>query len=391
MTKFVNLEEAARMLGMSPEQLVEARDRNEIHGYRDGASWKFKVEEVERYRKERGAGPSAEEGLPAGDLLGEDEEDLVLLADEPDQLVTQSPSTVIGSSSAKPSADSDIRLAASDPLLDIGSSGLSGATAEPETAESDVRLVVNGATSDVKVEPSSSSALAAGAGSPGSSELELELGKVASTGTGDLPGSDEIAMDTDALSLSDEEELMLAASGTGSDVGLGSDTGINLAHPSDSGISLDEEPIELGAVSSLELPEDEELPAAAAEEVELVADEEFQLEPGPLATEEEESSASQVIDLEPTFGEPTGGEPVPLEPVTALEPAAEAYVPAAPPAPSYSLVNVLFLFCTVAVLALSGLLMVDVTRNMWSWSEQTDRSSASMIMDMLLNALKLNR
>ena len=38
MAKFIELKEAAKMLGMSPEQLVEMRDQGEIHGYRDGGS-----------------------------------------------------------------------------------------------------------------------------------------------------------------------------------------------------------------------------------------------------------------------------------------------------------------------------------------------------------------
>ncbi|GIW95214.1 MAG: hypothetical protein KatS3mg110_3255 [Pirellulaceae bacterium] len=392
MTRFVSLEEAARMLGMSPEQLVEARDRNEIHGYRDGASWKFKVEEVERFRKERAG--ATDEPLEAGsDLLGEDDEDLVLIQDQPSDMVPQSPSTVIGSSSAKPSDDSDIRLASSDPLLEMDSGSLGGTPSPGGGTESDVRLVVNGESSDVKVAPSSSSALVAGSPSPASSDLDVELAKAGSTGTGELAGgSDELALDTDALSLSDEEELMLAASGTGSDVSLGSDTGINLATPSDSGISLDEEPLDLGAVSSLELPEDEEAPVVS-DEAPLVGEEDFQLEPaGPSGVDEDEASGSQVIDLVPD--EAGLGlveeESVALETAPTVAPV-ETYAPAPTPGPTYSLVNVLFLFCTVAVLALCGLLMVDVTRNMWTWNEQTDRSSASMVMEMLLNALKLQR
>jgi excisionase family DNA binding protein len=379
MAKFVSLEEAARLLGMTPEQLVEARDRNEIHGYRDGTSWKFKMDEVERYRQEKSGGGSAEGG---SDLLGDDDEDLVLVTEEP---VLQSPSTVIGASGQKPSADSDIQLAGSDDLL-AGSDLLASGTPSPQSSsDSDVHLIVNGASSDVKVAPGSSAAL----GAVPSSDLELDLGKPSSTGTGELgSGSDELAVDTDALSLSDEEELVLAGSGTGSDVGLGSDTGINLASPSDSGISLDDEPIELGAVSSLELPEDEE--PVVAEEGSLEAEDEFKLEPLPVEPVEEESSGSQIIELET----PTLEEAAPIEAEIAPEIAPAVTAPAVEypvvlPGPSYSIYNILFLFCIVGVLSLSGILMVDVTRNMWSWNEKTERSAASMIMETLLNALKL--
>src|SRR5688572_26756038 len=52
--KFVDLNEAAKMIGVAPESLVEMRSKGQIFGYRDGASWKFKTEEVERVTRERG-------------------------------------------------------------------------------------------------------------------------------------------------------------------------------------------------------------------------------------------------------------------------------------------------------------------------------------------------
>ena len=45
---FLELNEAAEILGVTPETLKEMRSRNEIHGYRDGANWKFKREEIDR-------------------------------------------------------------------------------------------------------------------------------------------------------------------------------------------------------------------------------------------------------------------------------------------------------------------------------------------------------
>ena len=42
MAKLIKLEEAAELLGISAEQLTEMRSRNEVFGYRDGATWKFK-------------------------------------------------------------------------------------------------------------------------------------------------------------------------------------------------------------------------------------------------------------------------------------------------------------------------------------------------------------
>ncbi len=53
MSNLIPMEEAAKMLGVSPEDLAEARSRGEIHAYRDGKTWKFKLQEIERYKAMR--------------------------------------------------------------------------------------------------------------------------------------------------------------------------------------------------------------------------------------------------------------------------------------------------------------------------------------------------
>ena len=58
-TRFVELNDAAKMLGLTPDQLVEMRSNGAIHGYRDGASWKFKIEEIERVAAEKGGAKKA--------------------------------------------------------------------------------------------------------------------------------------------------------------------------------------------------------------------------------------------------------------------------------------------------------------------------------------------
>ena len=52
--KLVELQQAAKLLGITPDQLSEMRSRSEIFGYRDGATWKFKMEELERVADEMG-------------------------------------------------------------------------------------------------------------------------------------------------------------------------------------------------------------------------------------------------------------------------------------------------------------------------------------------------
>ncbi len=48
----IPMEQAANILGLSVEKLTELRSNNEIFGYRDGMSWKFKMSELERVATE---------------------------------------------------------------------------------------------------------------------------------------------------------------------------------------------------------------------------------------------------------------------------------------------------------------------------------------------------
>lgn len=48
MSKLIPMEQAAQMLGMSVEQINELRSNQEIFGYKDGGTWKFKMTELER-------------------------------------------------------------------------------------------------------------------------------------------------------------------------------------------------------------------------------------------------------------------------------------------------------------------------------------------------------
>ena len=48
MSKLIPMEQAATMLGMSVDQINELRSNQEIFGYKDGGTWKFKMTELER-------------------------------------------------------------------------------------------------------------------------------------------------------------------------------------------------------------------------------------------------------------------------------------------------------------------------------------------------------
>lgn len=403
MTKFLKLDEAAKLLGMSADEVKAARDNGELHGYRDGASWKFKEEEVERFKAERGEGGA--DDLLGGDLLGDDD-DAVLVSEEELGSSESASSTIIGRGAT--GGESDLSLADSDLKLsgdDTGSDVLGSATPPPRSAaDSDVHLVADDG-SDVRVVPGSSSNVL---GTTGSDELKLDIGS--GSGTGELAaagGSSDFGLsdDEEVLSLSDEDDLVLASgSGTGSDIAMGgSDTGINLASPSDSGLLLEDDALDLGSVSSLELPEDvdETIDVGAG----VRQDDEFNLGPPSAGGAADDEGSSQVIELggDDAFATAATGQADPfaetdvftpietgegLEAMPIEEPVGVAV--GGPPEAPFSAFNIAWLSIMVLVLALSGILMTDVVRNMWAWNEGTSQSVASSITEGLISAVNLN-
>jgi hypothetical protein len=201
--KFIELNEAAKMIGVSPDELVEMRSRGEIFGYRDGASWKFKLEEVERVIGERGSRVGTGESaiLSAND---EDFENLItglsskILADkaqeeaesvlvsEEELGVSTGKSTIIGKGKepVEPAGESDLKLAdegsvkggsgtGSDKLLEAPGSKLSLGGGESDVlGGSDLKVAGGSGTGDMPAIP------AKGPGSTGA----LDLGKNMSLG-----------------------------------------------------------------------------------------------------------------------------------------------------------------------------------------------------------------
>jgi hypothetical protein len=301
-------------------------------------------------------------------------------------------STIIGK---KPlpsgNLDSDIRLA--------GDSAIAGA--------SDLQLGVS--SSDLNL------AMASDIGLAGGSELKLSPGDTGLHSTSGISlGSGKLDFAADsALDLGDEELVLGGSSGVGSDVTLGGgDSGINLASPADSGLSLEDEPLDLmgSSVDAFELPEDDEVMTLSSDLEDdpgtpLKADEEFMLSPAGSFGGDDSDSGSQVIALEDSeafdenadtmlrpggqaifveedaAGSPLGAAPVMVGPGMAAAPAGYAVQPAEAP---YTIWNVLGLVCCSLLLAVSLMMMTDLMRNMWAFNE--DRIISTSLMDGILSA-----
>ena len=52
MSQFYDITKAAEVLGLKPADVQLLREQNKLRGFRDGASWKFKVEDVQNYLAE---------------------------------------------------------------------------------------------------------------------------------------------------------------------------------------------------------------------------------------------------------------------------------------------------------------------------------------------------
>ena len=343
--KFIDLDEAAKMLGVTPETLAEMRERQKIYGYRDGGSWKFKPEDVERLVADRDA--IDDEGEYAE--LDEDPDSILLSEVELGQSDESTSSTIIGGKptrkDSKDSADADIQLAQpkhdSDVNLDSaltvgdaksgsgvldGGSGVSPMFDELDTLDLEMPSAADSGITSGKIgDPKTGSDIDLGSEVGGGSEITMGSDALKFEGSGLAFGSgDELALgEASALEIADSKsagsaidltgdedgDLVLGGSSHG-DLSRAGDSGINLLNPADSGISLESAPLQLGgsAVESLELGEDEMLsidePAAGAAKkksaptTEPDSDDDFLLAPLEEAGVEESDSGSQVIALD---------------------------------------------------------------------------------------------
>jgi hypothetical protein len=304
MAQFYTLEEAARVLGMSPEELKGKAQHREVRAFLDGGSWRFRVADVDELARRRGLGsdaelhlsdldmPPAEAGEPDLDLsefqmgvhsadLGQPTMDIpasgtgsdhdILLDDLslPPNPVTGSSSVIIGmGKSGKLPSDSDVRLVPDNPKGASDSDvRLASSHDFKAPSDSDVTLIADDTSQHEIVSAGSGS----GSGSGDTAVRQSPLGssaEVPAAGDSDsdfelTPSSVIDALQPDsgsdfelsALEGSDEFEATPLQKPSDSDVtaaepGL---SGINLSRPSDSGINLMGGGMNLGQADSVEL------------------------------------------------------------------------------------------------------------------------------------------
>lgn len=541
----IDLNEAAEIIGVSPEELSELATAGKIRSFRAGSSIRFKREELDAYLAEKSASADSELKLAPDSGIGladsdiglvdnESGEDSVLLSESELGGGNPSASTILrgdesGASDIRVAGDSDVKQSddsgydlADESAIDLGgeestdSAHDSDVSLVPDPSGSSVNLVAGDSdiplqsdiyqkgqsasksgilgdssgnlfdegvkqdsdadySSDIVLDDSASEISLTGDSdsnrpAQGSDDISLDMSdddlslgdsaddlSLEDSGDLELPessdvnlgGSDsdlsleasgiemhdsDIDLDGSAIELGEDDDLVLGGSSISSDLSLTGDSGINL-QPTDSGLSLDEEPLELGGsgIDALELPEDDDILELESEPADADAatmarqqDGDFFLTPSEDADDDDESG-SQVIALEESgyvdpdqatmiggggvadagFDQPGMGAAAPLvaqdddmfrqpgETVTGGGAGAAQPVPAqAPAAPAaatempYSIWNVLGLLVVFMFVLMSLMLMVDVVSNVWSFNEPY--SASTMLMDELVKALSMD-
>ncbi len=391
MADLLNLEEAAQLLNVTNDELVKFTEDGDIKSYRDGANTKYKREELEQFATSRGI-PMVDSDLL--DLLDDDEEE----QDASDATVAGDPLGLDDDSFSL--LDDDMEGDGEDSVL-ITKQDLSALEAAvPDEAE-DLSADSSG---DLELADDDSTVMAP-VDDLGllSDDMNFDMdddSTIMAPGTnvefGDADSDDDTQLGVvDNFGVTDGD-LVLGGMDS-SDVTLGAaDSGITLGSPSDSGILLDGEAVDLADSESTQL----ELPGAA--DGFLIEDDNKSFNLGtPDGSEEMSDSGSQVIAISDSVALDNAG----MEPVASLDELGgsldqldevspgENLVPAgiAPPVPvelGYSAWIVMCLMMITLVLVLTGMMMADVVKTMWSWNEGTNLSS-SVIMDTIIEMFNM--
>ena len=347
MSNLIPMDEAARILGMTVEQLSELRSNNEIFGYKDGSNWKFKMSELERVAGELNITLNTSEAAQVADDISESfgfdladsAEDLI--EDQGDALVEDLDSAEYVEDSSVEllnPADSGLKIKSTDDAvkldnddeIQLADSGLIDKASrnvldgDEEPVGSSLKLaddnVLDGDDDEALSFGSSSLSLA----SETSQKLADNLPAKSAEALGGR-GEDDFALPEDDFTFADDSgsfedsaelssdfddsgALILDDSDSSTEITLeANESGINLS-PSATGISsiADSEPLDLGMsdIDNLELPADDDdmivLDDAASPDAQtmMLQEDDFDLTPLEPSMDDDDSSGSQVIALE---------------------------------------------------------------------------------------------
>jgi excisionase family DNA binding protein len=436
MADLVALKEAAKLLNISEEKLVNFTESGGIKCYRDGDSTKYKLSDLEEFGKgqsmemadselldqiERADDDSEDspedtsDATLAGDPLGLEDDSFSLLDDdmegdgEDSVLITkQDLSALEAAIDSPPDDDSSPELELDEAPLELADDDADLGLEDDKTIMApigDLGLLDDEISDDTDDEKT----IMAPIGDSGLLDDDMDFNMEDDSTVMAAPGADVIGDDIDTsdddtqLGVIDNfgvtnDELVLGGADS-SDVTLGAaDSGINLESPSDTGLLLDDDAVNLSDSEATQL----ELPAAG-DGIDALLEEDKSFNLGtPDGADDMSDSGSQVIALSDTsaLGD------APIDAVVSLNEEGDSSIdlldeiqpddspqpvgmlaPAAPELP-YSPWIVMCLMIITLVLVLTGMMMADVVKTMWSWNEDTNLSGSG-IMEMIIDQLNM--
>ncbi|HMP77907.1 MAG TPA: helix-turn-helix domain-containing protein [Pirellulaceae bacterium] len=368
MSNLLNLNEAARYLGISVEKLKDLRARNLVSAVRVGSDWKFKQSELNEAKKRLASLSDASD--PSDFELSDSSGGDAVLVDDSDESVEMAKAK----DSGHVLEDDEISFGESSLDLAAGSSG---------------KLLTGDHVLDDGPESDEEPALSTGKLLGGDDDISLID---ESSDSDSPPGSSEMSSDFD-----DDSELELDDSDSSAELQLNKG---NKAGNGDD-FALSDDVLELGGsdIDDFELSDSSDLislvDSAEQDAATLMQDDDFNLTPME-DSESDDTSGSQVIALEESdlFADdaaatqlhPQGFAPQPgLMPATGFEssyaqPAAVATVPEV----NYTGLQVLALGGCALVMLLGGVIAYEIARNMWMPDDQVLRTGfLQSLMDLL--------
>jgi len=276
--KFLTLEEAARQLGKTVDDVHRLVDRKKLFPMRDGGTIKFKVDDVERLMQDSG-----EEASQIDDLVLDD------AIDEGDLLFADGGDTPAASNTLLRGADAPESVVAGDSGLSMSDIG-GGSAADIVLGESGISAVDN---DDLALESIVGASSISGSNAP-QSGITGGLGEIDETLAIDLEDAGPAA-GAGSLAIGAEGG---AAGGQGSSI-----AGLSLSGALDSGLSLEDGTV---AMSGIDLGGDG---AATADDGTVLGGDDFELGAG---SGDEESASVVIAESESTessfFGQAMAGE-----------------------------------------------------------------------------------
>lgn len=365
-SEYYSLEKAAEVLGLPTAEINRLRERNELRAFRDGSTWKFRKVDVDNKLAE------TIKGRNKSDVDDDSDFDLLSMDGDAEEMPT-----LLADSASFDSLMED-GLSVADDMLE--------APAKSEPAGDELSLAPDDFLS-------------------GGDELSL-------AGDDGLSLAKEPASHSDIDLAVDDDELVLDPGGSSGQLDLAGDSGLSLLEVAD---DAELQPVDTGGSDAvLELDDDDDILALADDDaapevtstIAIPVEDDFQLTPdtGAPAFTDDSESASQVIALEENmFGAPIGdasGLPGVESPFGAMPgmdgaaggvpnfdvPGGGAFAGGAAPvgefvssgpaftAPlsteaNYSPLLVACLVCAACLLAVPGIMLLDLIVHIWSWKQ----------------------